>query len=262
MRYRKTKAHERHKLAVQQAYDFAVMLCYAVPHLSTDLNAADENAPAHLTPHYFAPLNSVKFLRDNVATFEERLSAYMLLSLFSFFEAFVDEIVQEFFDFHGGTEKIIELAASRDSTLAAAAESQNLKKSISRLTKNKKGKHQKYQKYSKVLREAGYRFPTERFSSYGVRALIDRYNNLKAYAIPDFIEHGFSMPWSTAERAQFKQIREKRNDVAHGHPKSVNLAYISRVNEFLRDMTFRINAHFLEHFFVVEEYAYLNPTAR
>jgi hypothetical protein len=256
MKYRKSKAHERHKGAVQQAYDFAATMCYAVPHLAAHITLVDAGKAALQPPHYFAPQNSTQFLRDNIATFEERLSSYMLLSLFSFFEAFVKDIVQEMFDFHGGTEMLLALAAKRDLALSTAAQSRDIQVAKAKLTKNKKGKHQKYQKYSKVLVAAGFRFPTERFSSYGVGMLIERHKNLKAHAIPDLLVHGVAMHMSAAEKAQYDSIREKRNKVAHGRPQKLDLAYIRTTNDFFRDMTFRINTHVLEHFFVLEQYAY------
>jgi hypothetical protein len=256
MEYRKTKAHNRHKLAVQQAFDFAVTMCYAVPHLAVHIDAVDAGNLKLQAPHYFALHNTTPYLRKNIAAFEERLSSYMLLSLFSFFESFVKDIVEEMFDFHGGAENLLTLAARRDQVLAAAAQSQAIKNATAKLTKNVKGKHQKYKKYSKLLFDAGYRFPSERLSSYGVRMLIERHRNLKAHAIPDLLEHGFSVPLSPAEKTQYDQIREMRNKIAHGHPQKIDLAYIRMVNDFFRDMTFRINTHLLKNFFVVEEYAF------
>jgi hypothetical protein len=256
VKYRKSKAHERHKLAVQQAYDFAVTMCYAVPHLGAHLTSVETGKTALQPPHYFALQNTTQYLRANIATFEERLSSYMLLSLFSFFEAFVKDIVQEMFDFHGGPDKLLALAAKRDQVLSAAAQSAAIQAAKAKLTKNVKGKHQKYQKYSRILRDTGYRFPSERLSSYGVRMLIDRHKNLRAQAIPDFLEHGLSICLTNAEKTQYNLIRERRNKVAHGRPEKLDLAYIRTVNDFFRDLSFRINSHLLEHFFVLEEYAY------
>lgn len=256
MKYRKTKAHERHKLAVQQAFDFAVTMCYAVPHLTAHINAVEAGKAKLQAPQYFAPQNTTQYLRTNISKFEERLSSYMLLSLFSFFESFVKDIVEELFYFHGGPENLLALATKCDQVLSAAAQSAAIKTAKAKLKKNVKGKHQKYLKYSKLLRDAGYRFPSERLSSYGVRMLIERHKNLKAHAIPDLLEHGFSVPLTAAEKAKYDQIRDKRNKVAHGHPEQIDLAYIRMVNDFFRDLTFRINSHLLENFFVLEEYAY------
>ena len=86
--------------------------------------------------------------------------------------------------------------------------------------------------------------------------LIERHKNLKAHAIPDLLAHGLAVPIVAAEKTQYDRIRDKRNKVAHGRPEQIDLAYIRTVNDFFRDMTFRINTHLLEYFFVVEEYAY------
>ena len=256
MKYRKSKAHDNHKLAVQRAFDFAVTMCYAVPRLSAHLDDVEAGTVALQVPHYFAPQNTSGFLRHNIVTFEERLSSYMLLSLFSFFEAFVTEIIQEMIEFHGGPAKLLALAMKRDRALSAVTQSPVIQTAKAKLTKNVKGKHETYQKYSKVLREAGYRFPSERFSSYGVRMLIEKHGNLKAHGIPDLLEHGLAVPLTPAEKKQYHEIREKRNKVAHGAAEKLDLAYIRSVNDFFRDLSFRINTHLLEHFFIVEEHAY------
>jgi hypothetical protein len=81
MKYRKSKAHERHKLAVQQAYDFAVTVCYAVPHLATHLTAVEAGQASLQAPQYFALQNTTQFLRANIVTFEQRLTEQSLALL-------------------------------------------------------------------------------------------------------------------------------------------------------------------------------------
>ncbi len=180
----------------------------------------------------------------------------MLLSLFSFFEAFVKDVVQEMFDFHGGAEKLLEIAEKRDRYFSSLPQQSEVANAKSKLRTNKVGKEQRYAKFGIILRDCGYRFPTDRMSSYGVRMLIERHKKLRAHDIPDLLEHGLSIPVSQSSKDKFYAIKDKRNKVAHGRMQNLDLSYIREANDFFRDMTFLINSHILEDYFVVEEYAY------
>jgi hypothetical protein len=255
MQYRKTKAHEQHKKQVQQLFDFAVTVCYAIPALQTHLAAVASGTTSLVAPHYFAPQNTAAFLAQNVAVFETRLSSHLYLSLFSFFESFVNEVVEEMLAFHGGAKEFIAIAQRREKARVTTVHSQSIQNSVGKLRSHKKGKEQKYAKFSALLESQGYRFPSERMSSYGVRMLVEQHKNLKAHAIPDLLEHGLLLPLAVSEKRQYDQIRTKRNAIAHGNSPTLGLADVRHANDFFRDMTFRINSHLLEHFFVVERYA-------
>ncbi len=255
MQYRKTKAHETHKLQVQQAFDFAVTVCHAMPLLQAHLQDVAAGRSSLTLPHYFSPNNSPDALTASISTFEERLSSYLLLSLFSFYEAFVKGAIQEMFDFHGGTQEFIELAQRREKARVNTAPTQKAQASLDKMRAHKKGKEEKYQKHSAILETENYRFPTEILSSYGVRMLVDRHKNLKAHAIPDIIEHGLLIPLSDSEKREFNRIREQRNKIAHGKNANLDLRAVSVANDHFREMTFRINSRLVQHFFVIERYA-------
>ncbi|WP_162350165.1 HEPN domain-containing protein [Pseudoxanthomonas gei] len=255
MQYRKTKAHETHKLQVQQAFDFAVTVCHAMPLLQAHLQEVAAGTASLSAPHYFSPNNSPTALTASITTFEERLSSYLLLSLFSFYEAFVKAAIQEMFDFHGGAEVFIELAQRREKARVNTAPSQRVQAALDKMRVYKKGKEERYQKHSVVLEDEKYRFPTEILSFYGVRMLVDRHKNLKAHAIPDIIEHGLLIPLSDNEKREFNRIREQRNKIAHGKNSSLDLRAVSVANDHFREMTFRINTRLVQNFFVIERYA-------
>lgn len=254
--YTKLKAHEKHKVQVQAAFDFAVTTCYAVPHLKTHVEDVAAGKVALQQPIYFAAQNTPDYLRAGIKSFETRLSAYIYLSLFSFFEAFVKDAVQEMFDFHGGPEAMIEMAERRDAALAAAVADPDVASSVRKLRKEKKGKDDKYRKHAALLRSKGFRFPTERLSAYGVRMLVERHANLKAHALLDFLSHGLAVPITEAERKTYHAIRENRNKIAHGKTVTLALDDVRKANDFFRDLTFKTNSHLIKHYFVVEKYAY------
>lgn len=254
--YPKLKAHEKHKVQVQAAFDFAVTTCYAIPHLKAHVEEVAAGKVGLQKPIYFAAQNTPDYLREGVKNFEPRLSAYVYLSLFSFFEAFVKDAVQELFDFHGGAEAMIKMAERRDAALAAAVADPEVASSARKLRKDKKGKDGKYKKYSALLRAKGFRFPTERLSAYGVRMLVERHSNLKAHAILDFLSHGLAVPITETERKTYNAVRENRNKIAHGKTVTLALDDVRKANDFFRDMTFKTNSHLIENYFIVEKYAY------
>ncbi|QDU29970.1 hypothetical protein ETAA8_50880 [Anatilimnocola aggregata] len=256
MATQKTKSLERHKAAVQGAFDFAVTICYSIPQLSQHLAEVESGKTALQQPHYFAPQNSTVFLKDNVVEFENRLSTYLLLSIFSFFESYIKSVVTEMLEFHGGADAFLALAEKRDRTLTGVSETADVLEAKKKLRKDVSSKYAKYQKYSKVLRAHGYRFPSERLSSYGARMLISELKKLKAAGIPDLLEHGLSVRITSMEKTKFNDIKKCRNNAAHGTPTAIDLSYIRDANEFFRDWSFRIDSHLIEHFFVVGKYAY------
>jgi len=255
-KYRKLKAHEKHKQQVQAAFDFAVTMCYSVPHLAAHVALVEKGTAVLQKPIYFAAQNTPDYLNDGIKNFEPRLSAYIYLSLFSFFEAFINDAVEEIIAFHGGRAAMISMAEKRDAALSSIATDPDVVKSIQKLRKEKSGKEQKYRKYSAILSAKGFRFPTERLSAYGVRMLIDRLGNLKAFAILDFLAHGLALPITAAEKQTYERIRNIRNKIAHGVSVSLTLDDVRKVNDFFRDMTFRVNSHIIDNFLVIEKYAY------
>jgi len=255
--YRKSKALQTHKRQVQEAFNFAVFVCHAAPEFAEVLDKVDGGGAAKLpTPVYFQPnKNDSAFFRKELASFEYRLSSYLFLSLFSFFEAFVRSIVQELIDFHGGPDNLIRLANARDARRIAEFSGKNSVAYKMKLRKRVKGKDAKYKKYTEILHADGFPFPTERLAGYGTQMLIERHKKLSASQIPAFLVEGFHMPLDPGDVSKYQIYRDRRNDLAHGKPVKVNLKGISRMNEFFRQWTFTINSHLMEHFFVLEEFA-------
>ncbi len=151
---------------------------------------------------------------------------------------------------------MIAMAERRDTAMLAVNTDPEVKKSAQKLRNEKKGKEHKYQKYSAILREKSFRFPTERLSAYGVRMLIEKHANLKAHAILDILSHGLALPVTIQEKKTYHEIREIRNKIAHGDKVTLTLDDVRKANDFFRDMTYKINTHLQENFFILEKYAY------
>jgi len=254
--YPKAKALDTHKRQVQEAYNFAVFACHAAPHFEQLISAVEAGTNRFPKPFYFTQnQNSPAFFRTELANFEKRLSSYAFFSVFSYFEAFVHDVVQEMIDYHGGQEAMIKLAIARDKKLTDAFASLPGAKNKLKLRKFVKSKVEKYKKFSAILDEAGFRFPTERFSSYGIRMLVERHKNLKSVQIPTFLNEALHMTLDKKDVDLFQTLRDKRNKLAHGKSTTMNMKELGRANDLFRRWTFAINTHILDNFFVIEQYA-------
>lgn len=205
--------------------------------------------------YYAANQNSVSDLKRHVAKFEASLSAYMLLSVFSFFEAFVKAIIDELIEFHGGIETMIRRAERRDKRFIAKITKEMSIQRYKLREKKKLGRGDRYRKYTRTLEGQGFRFPTETFSSYGVRKFAEDISRLKAHAIPDFLIHALHVPLDPSDVRYFHRIRKIRNDIAHGNTVALDLGEISKVNDLFRRWTLLTEEHLLTNYFIIEDYS-------
>lgn len=251
----KTRAQRRHSDAVQNAFNFSVMTCYAVETLRAHLDNVEAGKDTLVKPYYYSRNNSTSDLKKQVRDFETNLASNMLLNVFSFFEDFVSAIVDEFIEFQGGVDIMIARAENRDKTfISNITDEMSSERQKLRFSK----KHTdvlRYKKYSKVLKEKGYRFPTETFSSYGIRGLADDLSKLKAHAIPKFLMQAFHVPLDSKDIRYYQEIRELRNQIAHGKIVNVNLKKVSRINDFFHRWTLLINEHLVVNYFIIEDYS-------
>lgn len=91
---------------------------------------------------------------------------------------------------------------------------------------SKLAKALKYRTHSAILVSQGYRFPSELLAPYGVKNLIRKAKpkGSKAYEIPELLRDALCFPLSTSEDVRLEDIREKRNDIAHGKGGPIALA--------------------------------------
>lgn len=252
-----TNAYLRLKKQVQETFDFAVVVCHSIPALKRQIALLNDGTISSLPkPDYFPEgVTPPSQLKQQAIDYKRQLSSYLLLSCFSFFEAFVIDAVNEMIEFHGGIEKFIRRAEKRERDNINETLSSNLEKAKRILSKPDKAAHiLRYQKYSKTLVDNGYRFPTERFSAYGARMLVQRIGNLRANDIPDLLKNGLYMDISEREIQKFHEIRDIRNKIAHGEKVNLYLRNISEKNNFLRNMAKLTDQHLVKNFFISEEF--------
>lgn len=250
-----TQAYIRWKNQTQSVFDFAVLISHAVPALKRQISLLEKGVITELPRvDYFPPDVSMPHLRERAANYKEQLASFLTISLFSFFEAYVIDAMKEMFEFHGGVDALQKRAEKKEKLLLAMNDV-DIKKAKAVLRGNRNQGHiQRYKKYSKELTDAGYRFPSEMFSSYGVRMLVQKVNSLRAKDIPDLLVNGLHMDISEDTIIKFNEFRELRNRIAHGTQINLSVGEVARRNEILKELALALNKHLHTHFLLFEEF--------
>lgn len=259
-----TVAYAKWKKQTQDTFDFSVLVCSAVPTLKRNLKLYEKGIIETLTkPDHYGPAGeltkeqndrSLPQLRQKADGYKEKLSRYILISNFSFFESYVKDVIDEMVAFHGGPEQFAQSAMTRASTINSAG-TQELDEACRKLRgqRNPKNK-QRSENATKELKEMGYVFPTDRFSSYGISAFLRSFGNMFAKDIPSILKDGLHMPLQDDEVLQFHNIRDARNTIAHGNSIAVDLTKVTEMCRFLRNIALRLDQHILRHYMISESY--------
>src|SRR6267154_4382033 len=224
---RSTEAYKSFKDQIEALWNFAVMICYAVPTLKKNIKAVEEAIPNYSIPkndlfsHDDSTPEQLKLL---AADYKHRLTAYLWLSSFSFFEAYVSGALHELFDFHGGVEKFVATVEKNAEEAVAKSHSQAVVASRGRLSGDySPHKVERYRKHTRILDQEGYRFPSELLASYGVRMLASKMGELRAVEIPALLGQGLHFKFTDDALSRYSRYREVGNNIAHGKPTAQSL---------------------------------------
>ena len=253
-----TIAYSRLKQQVQDLFDFAVAVCYAIPSLKYQIKnkTKGKTATPIIRPDFFVKDQSTpERIAELAHNYKAKLSSYILLSSFSFFEDYLIRVLNELVAFHGGSEVFIDLAEqrARKYVISLSPEAQKHKRTLQEPIKP--SKIGKYQKNTNELLDLNYRFPTELLSAYGVRMLIQKVKNLKSKDIPELLQKGLHMELTNPRIEKFHAIRDMRNKIAHGEKVNLNLRQVMGMHKYLHELSKSIDKHLIEHFFVIEKFA-------
>lgn len=259
-----TVAYAKWKKQTQETFDFSVLVCSAVPTLKRNLKLYEKGIIETLTkPDHYGPAGeltkeqndrSLPQLRQKADGYKEKLSRYILISNFSFFESYVKDVVDEMVAFHGGPEQFAQSAMTRASTINSAR-THELDEACRILRGQKSPKNkERSENATKELKDIGYVFPTDRFSSYGISAFLRSFGNMFAKDIPSILKDGLHMPLQDDEVLQFHNIRDARNTIAHGNSIAVDLTKVTEMCRFLRKIALRLDQHILRHYMISESY--------
>ncbi|MCB9779723.1 MAG: hypothetical protein H6742_14255 [Alphaproteobacteria bacterium] len=234
----------------QEAINFAVLSCHAVPALNAYMKAVEGGtAPKLPDPDYFGVVQAHDKLRAFKPSYKKTLGRFVLLSSFSYFEAYVQDAIREVIDFHGDwkgglREKNLRSMNTNDPMISKARRG---------LTERRKaGPEQRYAKLQATLREAGYRFPSDLVAAFGIAKVEEALQDLRAARIPEFLQSAFGFDMPADDLLEFQRLREWRNTVAHGRGAEVDLGEAMTANRFLRGLAMRIDSHLVRNFLVIE----------
>ena len=189
-----TKAYRIYRKEYIELWNFAVMICYAVPTLNKNIKGVEGNIPRYkmVKPDFFEyDKSNINDLKERIKKYQRQLSSHLWLSNFSYFEAYINRILDELVEFHGGSEFFL-----KTSKLNILKDMDNIPENI----KKHKIKLQKpydprkidqYKKKTKILNDNNYRYPSELFASYGVKTLLERIDDLRAKDIPTLLQDAF-----------------------------------------------------------------------
>ncbi len=237
-----------------ELYDFSLLSAYAIPSLKKHLNDVQGNTPIKtmIVPDFYRFDESNKNRLNNfIKDYEEHLSSYFLITAFSFFEAYVKGVILELIDYHGGNVgwmnntnqkfKNIEMEMIKNGSI------KHVRSLMEPFRKDKKGK---YLDKQKILKNYNYVFPSQKMSIYGISQLISKIKDLGAKQIPIFLERVFSL--NLSKKRRFHNIREKRNNIAHGKKLKLSLRESRAMAKSLREMSVEIDKFFLRNYFILE----------
>ncbi|HEY4903929.1 MAG TPA: HEPN domain-containing protein [Candidatus Sulfotelmatobacter sp.] len=194
-------------------------------------------------------------LLQTEATYEQRLASYLLLTHFSFFEAFVSDIIDEMIEFHGGPENFLSRNESRAKQFMAPNPPHIAKLKRKLQDSEKASWRDRYRSYARKLAGEGFRFPGELFGPFGLKNFIAKVKKMKAWEIPSVLVDALRLELSDAEIEAYHKTRQIRNAIAHGDTVSLSMRDAVGMNKSLRELAIKISDHFTENFFVIEKYA-------
>jgi hypothetical protein len=249
-----TKAYLRFREQTQASFDFAVVVCHGVPSLKRQISLLEQGVIKTLPDaDYFPTSSNLDQLRKRTDGYRQRLAAYTLITNFSFFEAFVTAAINEMIEFHGGREELLRRSEQRErhfigqNNLSIESHRRRLRGTIKNETL--------WRRFTNIrkLRDMGYRFPSELFSSYGIRMLLQKLGNLRSVDIPDLLIHGLHMSLNDTMVEDFHSVRDIRNRIAHGAPVSLSMKDLSQHNSVLREFAIAIDRHLNRHYLIAED---------
>jgi len=250
-----TKAFAAYRVLSQAHLNFVVLVCHAVPALRADL-AVPTPALSNEPDHFKTGRNSKVEMGNHISNYQKELARSTLITVFSYFESYVKDALNEIVEFHGGNSAFKKLAKQRASKFVVGTHPgiQSDKRKLQ--DRPSPSKLAKYQKYGKILETKGFRFPTELFAHFGVSQILpklgDDRRGMRAAEIPSLLEECLLFPITAADRRVFEEIRSSRNKIAHGRATAFDLPKSLQHSSSLHALAAKVDRHIVEHFLVVQ----------
>lgn len=248
-----SQAYLRLRQQTQANFDFAVLVCSAVPQLKHAIKQVAKDPNYLLLPNeHFPPSEDPNSSEKRVLPhYKSVLGTNFFLSSFSFFESYVFGLIDEMIEFHGGTEQLQKYLRKR----LAQPISEEHQAPARKLQKQHKKEHTtRYQKISKQLSGTDFIWPTDKFALYGLQQLLANRKKMKSADIPDIVSFLFLLDLPIETRSRYHNLRSIRNEIAHGKKLSFELVKAIEGNQFLYKLATQIDRHVVQHFFIIENY--------
>lgn len=249
-----TDPYLRLREQIQQTFDFAYVVCQAVPCLKQQIGLIGKGVVSALpAPDYFTKPNDLTLIGRQIKEYKTELCRHAILSSFSYFEAYVVDVTKEFIKFHGGEAKLHLRAVNRVQKIIEnqsgvhAGTKMVLQKNLGREALRAWGATQ-------TLEKDNFVFPSGLFYPLGLKYLSQKIGNLKASEIPIFLSDSFGMHISDKLAEKFHAIRDIRNKIAHGQKVALVIKDVAEYNTILRDFALSVDRHLVTNFFITEEY--------
>jgi hypothetical protein len=211
--------------------------------------------------HFKAARNPKSWVAARTKDYQDELARSTLITVFSYFEAYVRDALAEIVTFHGGRDEVWKRSKFRGASFLTSQNSTTVKYKRKLQDSPTKSKIAKYQKYSRLLDSQGFRFPTDLFATLGMRLFLEKVdqkngkagkNGMRAWEVPYLLEDGLLYPLGKKELKLFEDARQLRNKIGHGKPPKLTLNTALRFASELHTLAAKIDRHILEHFLIIQ----------
>jgi len=255
---RYSKSYKLFKKQDKDLFNLITTIFYGISSLKYNAKQLEKSGASLVTPRpeYFehdkaTPKQLLRLTRG----YKLKMGAYGLLSLFSFFESYVNNILKEILDFQGGCDDFIE-TSQRKNKVAMNIESKEISKHKSKLQRYfSPHRRDTYVISGRKLTDLNYTFPSQLFSSYGILRFSQDIDNMRAKDIPNILLHALQMEISKERGDYFIRIKNIRNAIAHGEKTDHSIKELMEFHTFLSDLAKEIDNHVVDHFFIYEKYS-------
>lgn len=250
-----SKAYERVKQQSQRHLDFVILVCSAIPQFALGIATGALTDANAVPPDHFKGV-SVLRLAASTASYQQQLASASVVTLFSYFESYVRDVLGEIVAFHGGEGPFVSTADRRTRAFLSRPPASIVAAKRKLQEPAKSGLTQKYRKYTNDLKAAGFRFPSELMAATGVRIMVKKASSgFRAFEITEILSDVLHVPLTATDKAQLETVRALRNRVAHGNAPAVSIADAMVLSRQLHRITQKVDQHVVEHFFILEAYA-------
>lgn len=259
-----TKSYKKWKQQTQDTFEFSILVCSAVPVLKRNIILFEKEVISEITKaDYYTPKGDVtkerqtqinNDLKGRAVGYKEKLSKYVLISNFSFFESYISDVAKEMIKFHGGYDDYLNKTKERNYFHITNDSADIEKKRKVIRTANKVEHFGHYKSTTQDLDSMGYKFPSDMLSVYGIQMLMQKINNMTSYDIPELLKNGFFVDLSDSEIEAFHNIRQERNKIAHGEPIALSIGQVTDMCRSMSEIAKKVDQHLLRYFFISEDY--------